>query len=65
MSPEDVIIFNKAWRNKAYLISDGMHYGPWAQLIDHNPKTGKPLIKKDPVFGQTEAFYTLLGQAEH
>ena len=64
-SHQDVIIFNKAWRNKAYLITNGRHYGTWAQLIDHNPKTGKPMIKKDPVFGQTEAYYTLLGQAEH
>jgi hypothetical protein len=64
-SNSDVVIFNKLWRNKAYLISDGYYYGSWAQIVKHNPLTSKPVLRKDPIFGQVEAYYTVLHQAEY
>lgn len=64
-SPQDVVIFNKVWRNKAYLLTNGFSYGTWMQYVKHNPKTGRPDMRKEPIFGQTEAFYTALHQAEY
>jgi len=61
---EDVVIYNKLWQ-KAHLVSNGGYFGSWAQFVNHSPRTGRPVLRRDPVFGETEAFYTTLGQAEY